>query len=68
MASFERVGTCEACGREYRISGSALAPGAETEAPARFFCGCGGHLSAFLPGSTNRELVVVEPREGAAGR
>jgi len=69
MGTFERTGTCEACGREYTISGSALAPGAETEAPARFFCECGGVLSAFLPGSTNREMVVVAPRggEGSGG-
>ena len=32
------------CGKEYTISGAALAPGAETEAPARFFCECGGFV------------------------
>lgn len=65
MANFERAGVCEACGREYTISGAALAPGAETEAPARFFCECGGLVQAFLPGSVNRELVVLTPKEEA---
>jgi hypothetical protein len=63
MASFERAGACPACGREYLISGAALAPGAETEAPARFFCECGGLVQAFLPGSVNRELVKVTPKK-----
>jgi hypothetical protein len=65
MATFERAGTCADCGREYTISGAALAPGAETEAAARFFCECGGLVQAFLPGSVNRERVVLIRREGA---
>jgi hypothetical protein len=65
VANFERAGACEACGQEYIISGAALAPGAETEAPARFFCECGGLVQAFLPGSVNRELVVLTPKEEA---
>jgi hypothetical protein len=60
--NFERLGACAECGREYTISGSALAPGAETEAPARFFCSCGGLVVAFLPGSVNRERVVLTAR------
>lgn len=64
--NFERVAACRSCGKEYTITGAALAPGAETEAPARFFCECGGFLEAFLPGSVNRERVVVTPREGEA--
>ena len=63
MAPFERIGYCSACGREYVVSGNSLAPGAETEAPARFFCPCGGFVEAFLPGSVNRERVVVLPRD-----
>jgi hypothetical protein len=66
VSNFERQGACRACGKEYTISGAALAPGAETEAPARFFCECGGVVQAFLPGSVNRELVKVEPKEAPA--
>lgn len=66
MANFERAGSCAECGREYTISGAAIAPGAETEAPARFFCECGGVVQAFLPGSVNRELVVLLPKEEVA--
>jgi hypothetical protein len=65
-ANFERVAACRSCGREYTIAGAALAPGAETEAPARFFCECGGYLETFLPGSVNRERVVVRAREEEA--
>jgi hypothetical protein len=63
VANFERLGACRDCAKEYTISGAALAPGAETEAPARFFCECGGVVSAFLPGSVNRELVKVSPKD-----
>ena len=63
MAPFERNGHCSSCGREYLVSGASLAPGAETEAPARFFCDCGGIVEAFLPGSVNREQVVIAAKE-----
>jgi hypothetical protein len=63
MSTFERTGCCSACGLEYILSGASLAPGAETEAPARFFCSCGGYVRAFLPGSVNRERVTVVPKE-----
>ena len=69
MCPFERTANCRTCGKEYTVSGAALAPGAETEAPARFFCTCGGFVETFLPGSVNRERVVVLPKgsAGAAG-
>ena len=35
-------------------------------APARFFCTCGGYVEAFLPGSVNRERVVLSRREMGA--
>jgi hypothetical protein len=66
MSPFERMGTCGSCGREYRVAGHSVAPGAETEAAARFFCECGGYVETFLPGSVNRERVVLEPK-GAPG-
>ena len=66
MGAFERIGTCGTCGKEFTVSGASVAPGAETEAPARFFCTCGGFVEAFLPGSVNRERVVLLPR-GSVG-
>jgi hypothetical protein len=65
MGPFERIGSCGSCGQEYTVSGAALAPGAETESPARFFCTCGGFVETFLPGSVNRERVVLLPRDEA---
>ena len=62
MGPFERIGSCRTCGKEYTVSGAALAPGAETEAPARFFCTCGGFVETFLPGSVNRERVILLPK------
>ena len=63
MRAFERAGTCGSCGQEYTVSGASLAPGAETEAPARFFCTCGGFVETNLPGSVNRERVVLLPKD-----
>jgi len=62
MTPFARDGACENCGREYTVSGVSVAPGTETEAPARFRCACGGWLSAFVPGSVNKELLVFTPK------
>ena len=62
MTPFKRDGACEDCGREYTVSGAALNPGAETEAPARFRCECGGWTSVFVPGSVNTERLVVTPK------
>jgi len=59
---FTREGACEDCGREYTVSGAALNPGTETEAPARFRCECGGWTSVFVPGSVNTERLVVAPK------
>ena len=69
MGSFERAASCGTCAKEYTVSGAALAPGAETESPVRFFCTCGGFVEAFLPGSVNRERVVLLAKDGvrAAG-
>ena len=64
MTPFEREAVCEDCGREYMVSGVSVAPGTETETPARFRCGCGGWLSAFIPGSVNQERLVLTPKEG----
>jgi hypothetical protein len=63
MTPFVREGACEDCGREYVVSGVSLNPGAETEGPIEFRCGCGGRLTAFVPGSVNREKLVVVPKE-----
>jgi hypothetical protein len=46
------------------ISGASVNPGAETEAPRRFRCVCGGWLEAFIPGSVNLERVKVTARQG----
>jgi hypothetical protein len=64
MTPFVREGVCEGCGREYVVSGVSLNPGAETEGPIGFRCGCGGSISAFVPGSVNRAKLVVVPKEG----
>ena len=63
MIPFMREGTCEECGRQYTVSGASINPGTETEAPAGFRCGCGGWLEAFVPGSVNRERLVLEPKD-----
>jgi len=63
VTHFTREGACEDCGREYTVSGAALNPGTETEAPARFRCECGGWTSVFVPGSVNTERLVVTPKE-----
>ena len=63
MKSFERECRCVDCGREYVISGVALHPGAETEGATRFRCLCGGCVEAFVPGSVNKEKLVVTPKE-----
>ena len=65
MTPFARDGVCESCGRAYTVSGVALAPGTETEAPARFQCDCGGWSNVFIPGSVNTEKLVVTPKEQA---
>jgi hypothetical protein len=49
------------CGRNYVVSGSAINPSNETQAPLQFRCVCGAQVEAFLPGSANRELVKVAP-------
>jgi hypothetical protein len=59
---FERDGRCNSCGREFKITGVALNPGAETEGPTRLRCACGGTIAAFVPGSVNPEKLVVTPR------
>jgi hypothetical protein len=61
VAQFERTGTCRECGREYLVKGTAANPGAETEAPSLLPCACGGSLSTFLPGSTNRDRLELRP-------
>ena len=62
MAPFERAGLCSSCEREYVVSGASLAPGAETEGPARFLCSCGGFVEVLLPGSVNPERVSLVPK------
>jgi len=66
VTPFVREGACGSCGREYLVSGVSLNPGAETEAPAAFRCGCGGRLTAFIPGSVNRDRLVVSPKDEEA--
>ncbi len=63
MIPFVREGTCKECGRRYSVSGAAINPGTETEAPAGFRCDCGGWTSVFIPGSVNTEKLVVTPKE-----
>lgn len=63
MPDFERPATCEHCGRKWLIVGRSLNPGNETQADLHFRCACGAIVSALLPGSANRELVRIEPRE-----
>jgi hypothetical protein len=63
VTDFVREGACRQCGREYMVAGASLNPGAETEAPASFRCACGGRITAFVPGSVNREKLVLRPRD-----
>ena len=62
MKPFERDGRCGSCGRDFKIAGVALHPGAETEGPTRLRCACGGTIAAFVPGSVNTEKLVVTPK------
>ena len=62
MPGFERPCTCDRCGREYVVSGTAANPGNETQVLADFGCDCGGRVEAMIPGSVNREAVRVLPR------
>jgi DNA-directed RNA polymerase subunit RPC12/RpoP len=62
VKSFERDARCASCGREFKISGVALHPGAETEGPTRIRCACGGWITAFVPGSVNTEKLAVTPK------
>ena len=64
MKPFERDGRCSSCGRQYRITGVALSPGAETEGPTLLACDCGGRIKAFVPGSVNPERLVLTPKGG----
>lgn len=66
MKPFERDARCAKCGREYKVTGVALHPGAETEGPTRFRCECGGEIAAFVPGSVNTEKLVVTPKRGGS--
>ena len=59
---FEREARCATCGREYKVAGLALHPGAETEGPTGFWCACGTEVKAFVPGSVNLEKLVVTPK------
>ncbi len=68
MPPFTREGSCPDCGRQYEIQGVSINPGSETEAPTRFRCACGGWLHAFIPGSVNRERLVVTPKAAAPMR
>ncbi len=61
---FERDARCPSCGREYKVAGVALHPGAETEGPTGFRCACGDEVKAFVPGSVNLEKLVVTPKGG----
>lgn len=65
MTRFERSGTCLACGQEFAVSGTSANPGNETEATVELRCNCGGELAVFLPGSVNRESLVVTCRLAA---
>lgn len=62
MKPFERDARCSSCAREYRVSGVALHPGAETEGPTLLRCECGGEVKAFVPGSVNTEKLVLVPK------
>ena len=64
MKPFERDARCESCGREFKVTGVALHPGAETEGPTKIRCACGGWIAAFVPGSVNTEMLVVTPKVG----
>jgi hypothetical protein len=63
MATFERAGACEKCGREYVLRGNSANPTNETQLNVEFTCECGGILKALIPGSANRDLVHIQPRE-----
>jgi hypothetical protein len=58
---FVRNTTCPACQRQYELRGRSINPENETQTVMEFRCTCGERVSAFLPGSVNRELVKVQP-------
>lgn len=61
MGEFVRVARCERCDREWRLVGASLNPSNETQVDHGFKCECGAVVWALVPGSTNRELVRIEP-------
>jgi hypothetical protein len=62
MSTFERIGQCDHCGRQYVVRGTSANPGNETQLNVAFTCECGGTLKAMLPGSANRDQVRIEPK------
>lgn len=62
MGDFERAGKCDRCEREFVVSGTSANPGNETQLNVALSCECGGTLAIMLPGSTNRDLVRIEPK------
>ena len=44
------------------FQGQTLNPGNETEAAVQLRCNCGGELAVFLPGSVNRDSLVLASR------
>jgi hypothetical protein len=59
VSEFARVCECGHCGRRYSVTGVAANPDNETQSQIEFRCACGAEVEAFLPGSTNRDLVRI---------
>jgi hypothetical protein len=64
MSEFERPSQCDLCGQAYLVKGASLNPSNETQSAMVFSCPCGGRVVAHVPGSTNRNLVRLEKRDG----
>lgn len=58
---FTRECACPNCRLLYVVTGTALNPANETQFTYEFKCECGAAVSAYMPGSVNRERVKVEP-------
>jgi len=58
---FTRECACPACNLLYVVTGTALNPANETQFTYEFRCECGSTVTAYLPGSVNRERVSVAP-------
>ncbi len=59
MTAFTRDLACPDCGREYLLSGTITNTASQTEALAEVRCSCGYWMGVFIPGSIQRDRLIV---------